>query len=348
MERCLIWYRLWMKVFIKKKSYWLQLAGMILLLMLIASVSLPDSQNIMVGICYNDGSYAEKVGHKLIDNNSVFDYKQYENADQLYDDIVSGNVECGFIFSDDFDTQIEKGNLKNSITYITTPLVAKGEIVKETVYSELLRIYSDEILKKSESDIYGNKDEERINKLLEQNHFFQEGSYVFQLEIEEVAITNQGGVIAEEGKTYPIQGMVGIIIFLIMFLAYGQKFDDKGSMVQKALNKREQFIYGYINTIAAGTLPAIVGIILIIFLADGNGRGIFVEILKMLLFLLISGAWIMIVGNLFRKSTTFAASIMSITIANLLICPVFMNFDMYVPAIKYVSLIFPLGIYLYL
>ncbi len=347
MERCLIWYRLWMKVFVRKKSYWLQLAGMILLLIVIASVSLPDSKNVMVGICINDSSYAEKISQGLINGNSVFEYKIYDD-NQLYEDILSGKIECGFIFSEDFDSKIDEGNLKNSITYVTTPLSSKGEVVKETVYSEILRIYSDNILKESENEIYGNGDnvsEERIRNLIEQNHIYQEGNDVFQLDIKEIDIKYPDGVTGEKSKIYPIQGMAGIVIFLIMFLAYGQKFDDTGNMVQKALTKREQFIYGYINTFAAGTLPAIVGIVLIAFLADS--RGIVVELLMMLIFVLLSGVWIMIVGSIFRKSTTFVASIMTIVIANLLLCPVFLNLDMFVPAIKYISLIFPLGIYLY-
>lgn len=46
-----IWYALQLKAWLKRKTSWLQVLGMILLVLLTAHIHLPDADNTRVGVC---------------------------------------------------------------------------------------------------------------------------------------------------------------------------------------------------------------------------------------------------------------------------------------------------------
>lgn len=339
------WYRLWLKAYWRKKAYWLQTAAMVFLLAVISGTSVPDGKNVAVGIYCGESSLAQDVLQALEGRETMFEFRGYDSEDGLYRDVTAGKAECGFLFGADFDRRAERGDLEEAVTYICTPFTVKGEVARETVYASWLRIYSDQMLTNSEKNIFGNVREERRNALLEKNHDYQEGEKVFRLQTETLdAESRETMEETAEPRAFPIQGTAGLFVFLMMLLAYGRKFEAKGNGVEKALDRRRRLLYGYISSLAAGTLPAAAGTAAILFLT-GNGRAV-TETALMLVLLFISGIWIAAVGSLMRRDTSFLSGAAVFTAASLLICPVFLNLYGYVPALKYISCIFPLGIYL--
>lgn len=344
MEKYVVWYRLWLKTYVKKKMYWVQLLGILAVLLIIASVSVPDSDNVEVGICCKGDEYSRQLTEWLLKEESVFVFREYEETGELYQDVLSGKLECGFIFDKELDRKMKEGDLRKSITYVGNSYSTKGETVQETVYAGLLRIYSDEILIQSETDIYGDTNEERMQKLLEKNHEYQDSNAVFQLEIETVCFPEEEMKSETVTQTYPVQGMVGLFLFFIMFLAYGNKYSDNGQKVEKALNKGERFAYACMNQLAAGTIPAIAGLFSIVCLADGSNP--VHELLRMVLLIAVSSVWITFFGSFLKNAASFAGAIVSLFLVNLLVCPVFIDLAAYVPALRYIRVLFPLGMYL--
>ena len=57
MEKAIVWYKLWLKLYIKRPSTWIFAVAVGLLLWVISSISLPDSSNLLVGVCYPGGAY---------------------------------------------------------------------------------------------------------------------------------------------------------------------------------------------------------------------------------------------------------------------------------------------------
>lgn len=51
MSKVLVWYQLFLKVYLKKRSTWIQLAGMLLLVIFILSIHIPDGKNMSAGFC---------------------------------------------------------------------------------------------------------------------------------------------------------------------------------------------------------------------------------------------------------------------------------------------------------
>lgn len=344
MEKYAIWYWLLLKAQLKKSITWIQIIMMIVLLLFVQSIKVPERSNINVGVCYGHSSYASCIGACLQEQDSIFCFLEYDSMETLKKDVVAGTVECGFCFADDFDERMMNGNLNKSVLYFATPMSAKGEVIQESFYTAFLQIYSEKIIEQCEMEIYGATDSERIAAILEQNQSYLDGNELFSIEIK----TLQTDVDEKEltSNTYPLQGTLGLYLFLIFLLAYGRKFETGRGAFRTALCKRERWLYEFLDLMAAGTLPAAVGTIMVLLLPQSRGLGC--ELVGMLLFLLFSAVWIMIVGVVLKRELNLISGTVMITLVELMICPIFWDISLYVPAIKYLRLCIPLGIYLYI
>ena len=51
-----------------------------------------------------------------------------------------------FLFSNNFEKKFEHEKLKNSVSYLCTPLTTKGEVARETFYAALFEVYGAQML----------------------------------------------------------------------------------------------------------------------------------------------------------------------------------------------------------
>lgn len=342
MEKCITWYRLLLKTWAKKKSSWLQLVGMVLVVLLIAGIHLPDTNNTVIGLCNKDGDLVEDIIAKLQDGENVFQFTTYEDENKMQEAVIRGEVESGFVFKKGFEKDLQQGKKKNLITLITTPLTTKGAVAKETVFAAFLERYSEEILIEQEEQVFGRKSEEISKALLEKNQEYLNSDELFRVDFEEV---NANIKEVEKGtETFPVRGMIVLLIFVMILIEHGKKFEQKDCVVEKALTGSEEIYFEVLRYLSAATIPAFTGIILLV--GTGNGAFLIKEVLSMMLFIVILGIWMVLIGKLFRNGTTYASWIMTLVIGNLLLCPVFVNAAEYVPALGYLNCIFPVGIYL--
>ena len=126
---------------------------MVLAALLVSQIHLPDAENTRIGICASPQESAQKILECLKAKESIFEFQEYTSEEDMRQDIVSGVIECGFVFSGD---DIQKG----AVTYICTPFSAKGLVAQETFYAAFFEGYSDKILMDSEAEVYGKSDEE--------------------------------------------------------------------------------------------------------------------------------------------------------------------------------------------
>lgn len=342
MEKYITWYRLLLKSWIKRKSSWLQLVGMVLVVLLIAGIHIPDTNNTVIGLCNKDGDFVEDVIEKLQHGESVFQFAAYEDENKMQEAVIRGELESGFVFKKGCAKELEQGKRKNLITLITTPLTTKGAVAKETVFAAFLERYSEEILLAQEEQVFGRKSEEISKALLEKNQEYLNSDELFRIDFEEVATKAKES--EKRSETFPVRGMIVLLIFVMILIEHGKKFEQRDCAVEKALAGSEKVYFEILRYLSVATIPALAGIVLLI----GTGNGIFLikEVLRMMLFLVVLSVWMVLIGRLFRNGTTYASWIMTLVIGNLLLCPVFVNAAEYVPALGYLNCIFPVGIYL--
>ena len=342
MEKYITWYGLLLKAWVKKKSSWLQLAGMVLVVLLIAGIKIPDVNNTEIGLCNQDGTFAQDVIEKLQKRESVFRFEEYDDEEKMQKAVVSGELEGGFVFEDGMEKALKRGRKKNLITTITTPLTTKGAVARETVFAAFFERYSEDILQEQEKQVFGLERKEISEALLEKNQEFLNSDEIFRIDFEEVAGNIKSG--AEKAKAFPVRGMMVLLIFVMVLIEHGRKFGQRECMFEKALTENEKIVFEVLRYIAAVTIPGLAGIGLLA--GTGNGGFAIKEIFGMILFLVISAVWMVLVGKLFRNGTTYASWMMALVLGNLLLCPVFVNVAEYIPALGYLSCVFPMGIYL--
>ncbi|MCD8217920.1 MAG: hypothetical protein LUD01_07740 [Clostridiales bacterium] len=127
MEKWLTWYRLLLKANLKKKITWQILIALVLLVLLFWGIRIPDADNTVVGIGGVADGYAEEVVAVMQEMDSVFTVEIYSDTDTLYEDVTSGAAECGFIFSDDFEEQVTKGNLDGRLRIFVRRMPQRGK-----------------------------------------------------------------------------------------------------------------------------------------------------------------------------------------------------------------------------
>lgn len=347
MEKYITWYVLQLKAWCKKPVCWLSLVGMLLLTVLVQNISLPKGDNTIIGIYNADSAYVQETIEQLQQKKSVFQFQSYNDPEILEHDVVAGKVECGFIFEKGFEQNWKSGTYANTITYISTPLTTKGYVAQETIFATLLQKFSGTIMDQNISKVFAAPDDETRSYLQERNEDYLQSNVTFSID---TLFVEQDATIAEENEkaknlTFPVQGIIGIIIFITMLMNGANRFSNQDQKVTCALDVRNQRIFDFTNNIATVTLEAVFGFVIILVMK--SNRGFLIELIALLVLITVSALWVLLFGRFLRNEITFLSSITAIIVVNLMITPIFVNLAQYVPVLRYISCFFPVGIYLF-
>ena len=344
MERGLIWYILSVKNYLVKRSTYLTAAGMLLLVLVISGITIPSAQNMKVGVICGESEIANQMLNRLKESRADFDFVEYQDVDDMIEAVIGGTLDCGFVFSDDFDEMCEEADIKDGISFYATSFSTKGEVLKESLCAAYLECYTPYFFADIEKDIFRKQDTERLENMIADYQLYLKGNDIFQMEIQHVK-TNLEETEASVKVDF-VAGLVGLTIFLIMFFAYGESQRKGNDCVELALTRGQQIAYRFVKMLASALVPSVVGFLLIIMV--GKPDGFFIELGKIILFLIVSALWIILLGKWFSRSEDLSIWMLGLILLHVLVCPIFFDFAAYVPAIEWIRCLLPLGIYLVL
>jgi hypothetical protein len=344
MKKILTYYALLLKMKLKSPGCYLELLAMALLVLFVSGIHFPTADNVEIGIVIGSSQNAASIYGKLNDSATLFAYREEADTEVLKAKVESGEYDCGFAFAEDFDERCEAQDLSGSVTYYCSGTTTKGAVAKESLYAALLEVESRMVLSEAEYKLYGDNDEERLNQIMERFAEYVDSDEVFGIAMHEVEIETERGSDEEDATVlYPVQGCVGILVFLIIFL-FGLKCFESGYAYPLALTKREAAVFSLCGHLSSGTLAAAFGLFLVTL--SGQSRGFGTELVRMLLLLVSSALWGLVSSRIFRSYVSYLAQILIIVLANVLLCPVFFDILTYVRALRYIRLLFPLGVYI--
>jgi len=100
-------------------------------------------------------------------------------------------------------------------------------------------------------------------------------------------------------RLFPVRGMLILLIFVMILIEHGKKFEQKDCAVEKALTGSEKVYFEFFRYLSAATIPAFAGIVLL----AGTGSGTFFlkEVLAMMLFVVNFGGLDGSCGKTFSK-----------------------------------------------
>ena len=338
----LTWYQLQLKAWLKRGTSLLLLAAMLLVVWLAGQISMPQSDNVTVGVVSTEGAHGKEVLEHLKERESIFSFVEYDSRETLLADLVAGKLECGFYFSQNFEKKFEHEKLKNSVSYVCTPLTTKGEVARETFYAALFEVYGRQMLSARAEQLFGENASAAESTLLENNEKYLAGSEVFQVNVEQTKAVETVRNTAQ--KVFPIHGLVAVFLFFIMFVEYGRRFDAGEGKPYLALPAPMGGGFQIMGLLAAGTVPAVLGTVMVC--SSGESRGVLIEVTAMCLLLVICALWIAFAGKWIRSMTGFTSQMFLLLLINLVFCPVFVDISAYIPAFEIVRCFFPTGLYL--
>lgn len=336
------WYILQLKAEMKRKTWWIIPAAMIAVALLVSQMRIPNGENVSVGLCLAEDPMAEAIAAGLSQRESVFEFIVFEKESELRKALETAEIESGFLFSEEFEEKVKKGCSKELITFLRTPFSAKGTVAKETLYAVFLEKYGEEILLDGRKEIYEEDRKDLVPFLLERNAEYLKSEEFFRTEVEAIPVQETSDK-EELTDIYPIQGIMGIFLFVLLWMTFGRRFEGNGRGICLALDRKKQKRFEYLGYLAAVTIPSVTGIGVV--MAVGESRGVVIELFRMFLLVFIGALWVSIVGGWFRSSMALSAWVLAFVVIQLVLCPVLINISAYLPAVDYIKYLFPLGWY---
>lgn len=336
------WYILQLKAEMKRKTWWIIPAAMIAVALLVSQMRIPNGENVSVGLCLAEDPMAEAIAAGLSQRESVFEFIVFEKESELRKALETAEIDSGFLFSEEFEEKVKKGCSKELITFLRTPFSAKGTVAKETLYAVFLEKYGEEILLDGRKEIYEEDRKDLVPFLLERNAEYLKSEEFFRTEVEAIPVQETSDK-EELTDIYPIQGIMGIFLFVLLWMTFGRRFEGNGRGICLALDRKRQKRFEYLGYLAAVTIPSVTGIGVV--MAVGESRGVVIELFRMFLLVFIGALWVSIVGGWFRSSMALSAWVLAFVVIQLVLCPVLINISAYLPAVDYIKYLFPLGWY---
>ena len=370
-----VYYKLQLKLWLKRRICWLQILFLVLLLLVIGSIHIPDAKNSRIGLAGVTSGIAQTIADRLMQKSDVYQFTNYEDPEELELAVEAGELECGFAFAEDFAKQYEKGSFTDSITYVYTPFTTKGLAVKETVYGAVLALYGEKLLQQNEETIVGQSSEEISAMLADRYEYYLNSDAIFHTEVIYVEAdgATEGGVrgsvsdlrgrdedvdadvevdwiddmdqnrnqsrnqsrIADQQMDTEniVRGVIACMIFLTVYLAGTSCKEEKNQRFLSQLEKGKRRRYECAGMLAAATPMMLVGM------------AISTEILKMLLLIAVSILFTACVMCIWKKDTGMLSALPVLLLLQIIICPVFFDIVVYVPAVKYIRYFCPITYY---
>lgn len=148
----------------------------------------------------------------------------------------------------------------------------------------------------------------------------------------------------KESDIYPLQGLIGIFVFMTIFLA-GMSITGNGYRnLVESMEIHQRTLFQVTNLLAAATPVSLVGTLLSGFLP--GSRGAVMEIMHMFGLVVISCMEVLVIWRLQRQSATGKAMLLAFVVLQIILCPVFVDIGEFIPALTYVRYLLPLGYYL--
>jgi len=293
-------------------------------------------------------SREEAAGSGLYED-SLFFYKKYEDQEELKREMITGEISCGVVFGEKFSKKLTEQDYHNCIALFLPEGMNVGGMVQEDLFRKVYQVYSaiwysDQLKRRG----YSIEPETVLEKFSE----YQEQGRVFAVEYRR--INGEEESVSEREKAAPFLSLRGILAFLTLLSASlgamdGSRDREKGT--GKGLPHAGRL------TAAVTGVPILFAVI---FLAGGmltagetmaglSGtdafRRIFAEAGCAFGYGIILWAGAALCGRFFSERQ-FAAVTPCFLLLILLCCPVFFDLRETVPAIGYLSELFPVTWYL--
>lgn len=277
-------------------------------------------------------SYTNDLTYMLTEKEAGFVFVICENRKELTDKISAGQFDCGFVLPDGYGNSFVNHNTDNKLIMYTSPSSMFQHIAMEKLYGCMLEIYAPQLINSFISENYGGSYDNYIDELFEK---YMNDNSVFTIKV----TGNQNfSASKQELNTFPVYELAGLLMFACALLGVLNYMKDESCHSYDGLPKEKRFIYCIIN-IAADLVPAAITCYITLIIYNSSADAVKL-LLRLILYMGICILYSIIYRLVFRKYAVYQAALPIIIALALLLTPTFTDITEYIPALKYISVLF--------
>lgn len=329
----------------------LRMPVILMLLLAIPAVTiafslLPDeasNTDISAGIYFekNDDSTTNQFRTLLLSSDeSSFSFIEYTDCQSMKADVISGKLECAYIFTDKFSDALSDGKYKNSVEVIKSSSSIMLSAVNEIVFADIVKISG-----------YGTLNDYIYTDYIDETAAPQLGEYMYAAyeaycaggETFHLDIRTENNISLNDepqqsaGLTFPLRGILSILIMLASLSGSIAWLTDR----ENGLFAPRPHSFHIISCILYPLLPAVLFTLCteLTLALSGNAYPLPVELIYSLRYIVLVTAF-SCACCLLKKSRLVISLVPVIVLGSLIFCPIFINIESFLPAFRYLSRLF--------
>ena len=345
MKKIVLWFFLLVKRQLKNIVLLIFLIGLPLCAFIISHIpNATESLPPRVGIVLLDqDATSVSTANSLTGDTSVLNFYICDSYDELYQSIENGDTDCGYVFSKNLTNQLDSKSYKGCITLIKSSSEFISSLSNEILFSALFRVYGKNIAMNyiNESPLFSSVKVSSLKMTNEKYDYYVNGAATFHIDFNTLSDngdTNTLNAIAVEKSSFPIRGILAILVFVAGLFGCVQWLKDSENGVFAPMSYSFQRI-SRILYIIIPTLLFAISSLLTIYLANVQVSP-WVELKSMVLYVLLIIVFCLLLSYIIKKSTLLISLIPIFIIGSLVLCPVFINVAVFLPVTNILNKLF--------
>ncbi len=341
-SRFCICLRLFIKRLLNKVSFILILCLLPVLSLGLKYLLKDAAITIRVGLYNEDnGSSADYIIHRLSKNPEGITFREFSSKDEMLDSVRTRKYECGFVFSEDFSERLSEGDTTETIQLFVSPGTAAGSIAAEYVYSEIFTLYAfEEFMEFIGTRTYLSFSPNELSSLRERlqpvysEYLNSDKTFSFEYK-------TPAGIIKDTSIMLPdyilgsASGIAALFIMLGSFAGTVHLYRDSRKGIFYALPARTRTLCKLADIFSGAFLTALSGLLTITIC---NGLETLPgTLIHLPVYTVICTIYCYLLYKLLPDVRIFSAVMPILIMGSIIFCPIFIDFSVVLPAVKYLK-----------
>lgn len=315
---------------------------LILVLLTIIYIKVPDKEKsvyIPVAILnYDKNENADQMISELVSANSVFTFYPVSSESEMYDDILSGKADMGYLIPEGFfDSCTSLDTIKKIRVFVTEGTLLTS-LANEVLYSHFFHYAAPLIVKDqiTNSDVFENINTADLYEEVDiYYNSYLSGNEIFSVED---AVGETYTAIREDGSfQLPIRKIAGFFIFTAAMMGIAAYLTDQEHKLYFSLTFGERLSLKLIHIITSILPVSLAALICLIIIQEMSLSSL---IIRLLLYMTAVTVFAFLISLLFKKSTSYYKVLPVILIFTLLFSGIFFDLSDYNHRLKAISMLF--------
>lgn len=337
-------YLLWIlsKRLMRSPGFLFALLWLPISLLILYSVEKKSGAEAEAAVFASGDKFALDIEKSLLEYQGFIRFRACKDQEEVRKRVASGKAECGYILGPGIHQGMEAGDIQKLVTVYRPPNSRLAGVINEIVFAKILGTYSPEFYLSYVEAALGKEGEDEAVIRKKAQEYYQEylnngSTFRFQFYGGEEAVYEEADI-----HVIPVRGLMAVMIFLCGLCGLGDWKECK--------NNNRFFFTKHLWTVKTASLflpmafAAAVGLSCLYL--TGNGKSVFLELEHMAAYLLLLEAFFLAADCFMRTGEAVYGIFPFAAMISLLLPPVFFDFSILYPPVKWIQLLLPVSWYL--